>query len=206
MTLGLWSFLHLLPPTLFLVHYLYYLLMLPPWGAGWGMQPFWVLSPSNFPVCQFCPPSTSDKTSVSGKPTGRKLYSAMFPLPFWPWLCSFLWHWTLGLQIGNATVLSFLLLFPRGRMRHHVSLEDVDKHELEKQIKGILAPWYIRGSWRWNTGQSHEMTQQVWASIWIEISSIKCNPKTRSTCLLLIPSLLSQARVTRTVPSCSACL
>lgn len=43
-----------------------------------------------------------------------------------------------------ATTPSSLLLFTKGRMRCHVSLEDVDKHELEKQIKGTLGPWNKR--------------------------------------------------------------
>ena len=47
-------------------------------------------------------------------------------------------------RLAVATQPTFPLLFPRGRRRPHVSLEDVDKQELEKQIRGNLGPWSER--------------------------------------------------------------
>lgn len=133
MTLGLWSFLYLPPPTLLLVDYLYYLLMLHPlgWGVGEGCNlfgfcpcPISLLVSSVHPALQMRPQPlggqlVGNDTLPWVLPTPTLALTLLFPLALPTWVS----------KLAMATMLSFPLLFPTGRMKYRVSLEDVDKHE-----------------------------------------------------------------------------
>lgn len=92
------------------------------------------LSLSVFPVCLFCSPSTSDKTSASWRPTGRKMYSASgsFPLPPLALTLPSPLVLDLGSHMGNGNYAILLVTLSKRKDEIPCLLEDVDKQELEK--------------------------------------------------------------------------